>query len=370
MHEAEPTPAAIVSGQKQTLRHAIEGASIQVFSDGPRKGFGIIYPAKKRNGCQHHHAEPEKTRFSNLFQIDSDDPLQDVADRDVLGFYLKELGNKPLLTADQEIDLANRIELGKDTDDPKLLNDAWEARKKFILANTRLVVSIARHYVSRGLPFTDLIQEGNIGLMRAVAKFDPERGNRFSTYATHWIRQAVRRAIADSGRTIRIPVHMYEYIGTMLGVRARLKNELGREATPEELADKMNLSVKRVLKIMKAEKRLTFSLDELMDDEDERSETLVDILEDPNAVSPEKAAGDTQLRAFIFEFLGECRLSQRDQYVIRKRYGLEDGEGHTLEEIGDELGLTRERVRQIVENALGRLRRHAGDRGLHEFLKD
>ncbi len=264
---------------------------------------------------------------------------------DSVQIYLKEIGRTPLLTSDQEKELAKRLERG----DP-------EAKNEFIRANLRLVVSIAKRYVNRtpNLSILDLIQEGNIGLARAVDKFDYRRGFKFSTYATWWIRQAITRALADQSRTIRIPVHMVETISKYSQAKRRLTQELGRDPLPEEIAIEMNLPIEKVHHIQKISQDVV-SLESPVGDDDEDS-TLSEFIPDEKNLSPSQIASQTLLKEQIEEILVD--LTPREQKILQMRFGLEDGVTHTLEEVGKEFGVTRERIRQIEAKALARIKVH------------
>ena len=267
--------------------------------------------------------------------------LKEIAN-DSVRMYLSEIGRVELLTADEEIDLANRIEKG----DPV-------AKQKLAEANLRLVVSIAKKYIGRGLSFLDLIQEGNIGLFRAVEKFDPKRGFKFSTYATWWIRQAITRAIADQARTIRIPVHMVETINKLTHTQRRLLQEFGREPTVEELASEMDMDVKKVRHILKISQDIV-SLEAPVGAEEDSK--LGDFIEDDEAISPNDSTNRQIMKENIHYMLRY--LTPREQKIIRMRFGLDDGIGHTLEEVGKEFGVTRERIRQIEAKILQKMRDH------------
>ena len=263
--------------------------------------------------------------------IDDVDVLEGVSTEDPVRMYLKEIGNVPLLTTEQEVELAKRVEAGDE-----------EAKKQLTEANLRLVVSIAKKYVGRGMPFLDLIQEGNMGLMKAVDKFDYTKGYKFSTYATWWIRQAITRGIADTGRTIRVPVHMVETINKTLRMTRTLLQELGREPTPEEVAERLNVSVSRVREVLKIS-RDPVSLDTPIGEEDDSH--LGDFIEDDSALSPADSAAFSMLRAELATALES--LTDRERQVVKLRFGLEDGRARTLEEVGKEFNVTRERIRQI-----------------------
>ena len=271
---------------------------------------------------------------------------------DPVRMYLKEIGKVPLLTAEEEIELARRMEEG----DPN-------AKKRLAEANLRLVVSIAKRYVGRGMLFLDLIQEGNLGLIKAVEKFDYTKGYKFSTYATWWIRQAITRAIADQARTIRIPVHMVETINKLIRVSRQLLQELGREPSPEEIAEKMDLSVERVREILKISQEPVSMETPIGEEEDSH---LGDFIEDDKVPVPAEAAAFTLLKEQLDEVLST--LTEREQKVLRLRFGLEDGKARTLEEVGKEFKVTRERIRQIEAKALRKLRHPSRSRKLKDYL--
>ena len=284
--------------------------------------------------------------------IDDVDVLEGVSTEDPVRMYLKEIGNVPLLTTEQEVELAKRVEAGDE-----------EAKKQLTEANLRLVVSIAKKYVGRGMPFLDLIQEGNMGLMKAVDKFDYTKGYKFSTYATWWIRQAITRGIADTGRTIRVPVHMVETINKTLRMTRTLLQELGREPTPEEVAERLNVSVSRVREVLKIS-RDPVSLDTPIGEEDDSH--LGDFIEDDSALSPADSAAFSMLRAELATALES--LTDRERQAVKLRFGLEDGRARTLEEVGKEFNVTRERIRQIEAKALRKLRHPSRSKRLKDFL--
>jgi len=275
--------------------------------------------------------------------ISIDDPVR---------MYLKEIGKVPLLSSEEEIELAERMENGDE-----------EAKKKLAEANLRLVVSIAKKYVGRGMLFLDLIQEGNLGLIKAVEKFDYRKGFKFSTYATWWIRQAITRAIADQARTIRIPVHMVETINKLIRVSRQLLQELGREPSPEEIAERMELPVERVMEIMKISQE-PVSLETPIGEEDDSH--LGDFIQDDNIATPAEAAAYTLLKEQLIEVLET--LQERERRVLCLRFGLEDGRSRTLEEVGKEFNVTRERIRQIEAKALRKLRHPSRSRKLKDYL--
>jgi RNA polymerase primary sigma factor len=305
--------------------------------------------------------------------------LATVETDDTVGLYLKETGHVPLLTAQEEVELAKRIERGKraarqlsaDGREPRrrarlqaLIAEGQAAEERLITSNTRLVVSVAKKYIGRGLPFLDLIQEGNFGLLRATRKFDYRRGNKFSTYATWWIRQAVTRALADQSHTIRIPVHMGDQINRFLRTSHRLTQELGREPSNEELVEALGVSLKKVEQMIQAV-RQPLSL-EMPTDEDQDSE-LGEFIEDPNAIAPAEAASQTLLQEQLQEILQT--LPPREVRILQLRYRLDGGEAYTLEQVGKKMGITRERVRQIEAQALSRLRHPTYSRRLKDYLK-
>ena len=289
-------------------------------------------------------AEVEKIDLSVPDGVSIEDPVR---------MYLKEIGKVPLLSAEEEIELAKRMELGDQ-----------EAKKRLAEANLRLVVSIAKRYVGRGMLFLDLIQEGNLGLIKAVEKFDYRKGYKFSTYATWWIRQAITRAIADQARTIRIPVHMVETINKLIRVSRQLLQELGREPTPEEIAAEMNMPVDRVREILKISQE-PVSLETPIGEEEDSH--LGDFIQDDNVPVPADAAAFTLLKEQLEEVLGT--LTEREQKVLTLRFGLEDGRARTLEEVGKEFNVTRERIRQIEAKALRKLRHPSRSRKLKDYLE-
>ena len=297
---------------------------------------------------------------------------------DTIGLYLKEISQVPLLTQPEEVSLAKRMERGKKADKDlksdglnrerrkelrRLVEDGIAAREHLIRANSRLVISVAKKYISRGVPFLDLIQEGNIGLIRAANKFNYRLGHKFSTYATWWIRQAVTRAISDQSRTIRVPVHMGDQISRLLRASHRLTQELGRRPASEELAEELDIPLRKVKQMLKVSLR-PLSLDMPTDEEEESS--LGDFIEDNDALAPPEAVSDSILRDMIQDILQD--LPPREVRILQLRYGLVDGETYTLEEVGKKLGVTRERVRQIEAQALSRLRHPTHSRRLRDFL--
>lgn len=297
--------------------------------------------------------EIEEEEEEDLEKIDLSVP-EGVGLEDPVRMYLKEIGKVPLLTTDEEIDLAQRMEEGDEA-----------AKKKLAEANLRLVVSIAKRYVGRGMLFLDLIQEGNLGLIKAVEKFDYRKGYKFSTYATWWIRQAITRAIADQARTIRIPVHMVETINRLIRAQRQLVQELGREPTPEELSEVLKLPVERVREIQKISQE-PVSLETPIGEEEDSH--LGDFIQDDNVPVPAEAAAYTLLKEQLVEVLGT--LGEREQRVLRLRFGLDDGRARTLEEVGKEFQVTRERIRQIEAKALRKLRHPSRSRKLKDYLEE
>ena len=305
--------------------------------------------------------EPEDIPFDDMDdgeveQIDISIP-EGVSIEDPVRMYLKEIGKVPLLSAEEEIELAKLMEKGGP--------EGERAKKKLAEANLRLVVSIAKRYVGRGMLFLDLIQEGNLGLIKAVEKFDYQKGYKFSTYATWWIRQAITRAIADQARTIRIPVHMVETINKLVRVQRQLLQELGREPSPEEISKEMNMPVERVREILKISQE-PVSLETPIGEEDDSH--LGDFIQDENVPVPADAAAFTLLKEQLVEVLDT--LTDREQKVLRLRFGLDDGRARTLEEVGKEFNVTRERIRQIEAKALRKLRHPSRSRKLKDFLEE
>ncbi|NLF13848.1 MAG: RNA polymerase sigma factor RpoD [Anaerolineaceae bacterium] len=321
----------------------------------------------------------EKREAETVENVAADIDLSAIDIDDSISLYLKEIGRIPLLTAEQEVSLAKRMEAGRNAkrrmskngelslDERDRLRstirDGQAAQEHLIKANSRLVVSVAKKYVGRGVPFLDLIQEGNIGLIRAVKKFDYRRGYKFSTYATWWIRQAVTRAIADQGRTIRVPVHMYEQINRLARVSRQLVQELGRDPTVEQIAEELGVSPKKVERTIKVSQR-PLSLEMPVGEEDDSF--LGDFIEDSEAPSPTDQASQQLLRDQIEDIFGS--LTPREVRILQLRFGLVDGYSYTLEEVGKKFGVTRERIRQIEAQALGRLRHPSRSRKLRDFL--
>lgn len=287
--------------------------------------------------------------------LNSGQYFDDISD-DSVRLHLREIGKIPLLSSEEELALAQRVVAG----DKK-------AKDKMAEANMRLVVSIAKRYSGRGLDFLDLIQEGHTGLLRAVEKFDPDKGFKFSTYATWWIRQAITRAIADQARTIRIPVHMVETINKLLRTQRRMTQELNREPTIEELAKELEMEPEKVEYVIKIKQDIS-SLDAGVgrDGEDEDS-VLGDFIEDEDSATPEESASNQLLKEQVQAVLST--LSEREQKIVKMRFGLENGKSHTLEEVGQEFAVTRERIRQIEAKALAKLRKHKDAKKLYEYLQ-
>jgi RNA polymerase primary sigma factor len=324
-------------------------------------------------------AEEEESEEESKRRISFDDNyLANIDTDDMIGLYLKEVGRVPLLTAPEEVELAQRIERGRLAREElargnvgvrrrdslrMMIEDGGRAREHLITANSRLVISVAKKYMGRGVPFLDLIQEGNIGLIRAAKKFDYRRGHKFSTYATWWIRQAVTRAIADQGRTIRVPVHMGDQINKLLRTQHQLTQVLGRDPTVEELAHALDVPPKKVENMIQVARR-PLSLETPTDDEEDS--VLGDFIQDFEAPAPDDTATYNLLRGHLDEVLDS--LPPREVRILQLRYGLLDGQAYTLEEVGRKMGVTRERVRQIEAQALSRLRHPAIRRKLREYL--
>lgn len=304
--------------------------------------------------------EPAADDLEDEEEEDDEDVLNqgqyfDDASDDSVRLYLREIGKIPLLNAEEELALAQRVVAGEK-----------KAKDKMAEANMRLVVSIAKRYSGRGLDFLDLIQEGNTGLLRAVEKFDPDKGFKFSTYATWWIRQAITRAIADQARTIRIPVHMVETINKLLRTQRRMTQELNREPTIEELGKELEMEPEKVEYVIKIKQDIT-SLDAGVGrDGDDEDSILLDFIEDEDSTTPEESAASQLLKEQVQSVLSS--LSDREQKIVKMRFGLENGKSHTLEEVGQEFAVTRERIRQIEAKALAKLRKHKDAKKLHEYL--
>ena len=312
-----------------------------------KQGVDVLNTSEEDNDDNYIDDDAEEVEL-----IDDTDILEGVSLEDPVRMYLKEIGNIPLLTAEEEVFLAQRIEKGDE-----------QARKQLIEANLRLVVSIAKKYVGRGMSFLDLIQEGNMGLMKAVEKFDYKKGNKFSTYSTWWIRQAITRGIADTAKTIRVPVHMVENINRYKKAVSVLVRQNGHDPTVKEIADEMGVSEERVKEIQSVALD-TISLETPIGDESESR--LGDFIQDENVTSPEEHIGNTMLREHLESALST--LNPREEKVLRMRFGFNDGHARTLEECGKELGVTRERVRQIEAKALRKLRHPTRSKPLKDFL--
>lgn len=332
----------------------------EYFSDmelGPDK-IELIFEYLESNGVDiltiTEEDEDEEVPFEEVETEEIDISVPDgISIEDPVRMYLKEIGKVPLLSAEEEIELAKRME-----------NNDEAAKKKLAEANLRLVVSIAKRYVGRGMLFLDLIQEGNLGLIKAVEKFDYTKGYKFSTYATWWIRQAITRAIADQARTIRIPVHMVETINKLIRVQRQLLQELGREPLPEEIAEEMNMPVERVREILKISQE-PVSLETPIGEEEDSH--LGDFIQDENVPVPAEAAAFTLLKEQLVEVLDT--LTDREKKVLTLRFGLDDGRARTLEEVGKEFNVTRERIRQIEAKALRKLRHPSRSRKLKDYLE-
>lgn len=324
--------------------------------------------------------EEEEEDRKTAGQVKSLDDLAHIDTDDTIGLYLKEVSRVPLLTAEQEVELSQRIERGRMSREElargnvknrrhfslrHLIEDGWTAREHLITANSRLVISVAKKYMGRGVPFLDLIQEGNIGLIRATKKFDYRRGHKFSTYATWWIRQAVTRAIADQGRTIRVPVHMGDQINKLLRVQHHLTQRLGRDPAVEELAISLDVTPKKIENMIQVARR-PLSLETPTDDEEDS--VLGDFIEDNEEPPPDDSATYHILREHLDSVL--TGLPPREVRILQLRYGLLDGQAYTLEEVGRKMGVTRERVRQIEAQALSRLRHPTIRHKLRDYLGD
>lgn len=369
----KPAPAEDLQGKKAELiakakkdGHISQRDIFEQIPDEPANTelLDSLYTELADSSIEITAVEPDETTFTDEWAIEeSEEEVADTAatvylDDDVaddsVRLYLREIGKIPLLTAEEELALAKRVVAGDK-----------DAKDKMAEANMRLVVSIAKRYVGRGLDLLDLIQEGNTGLLRAVEKFDPDKGFKFSTYATWWIRQAITRAIADQARTIRIPVHMVETINKLLRTQRRLTQELNREPTNEEIAQAMEIDVDKVEHIMKIKQDIS-SLDASIRDDEEDS-VLADFIEDEDTISPEESATSQLLKEQVKDMLGA--LTEREQKILKLRFGLEDGKSHTLEEVGQEFSVTRERIRQIEAKALAKLRKHRDAKKLHDYIK-
>ena len=340
-------------------------------------GIAVMEESIPRGPSEEELAEEEVEEETPDLSVD-DNYLANIDTDDTIGLYLKEVGRVPLLTAEEEVELAQRIERGRLAREElargnvnprrrkelqRLIEDGWAAREHLITANSRLVISVAKKYMGRGVPFLDLIQEGNIGLIRAAKKFDYRRGHKFSTYATWWIRQAVTRAIADQGRTIRVPVHMGDQINKLLRVQHQLTQRLGRDPSVEELAGALDVTPQKVENMIQVARR-PLSLETPTDDEEDS--VLGDFIQDEEVAAPDDTATYNLLREHLDSVLNG--LPPREVRILQLRYGLLDGQAYTLEEVGRKMGVTRERVRQIEAQALSRLRHPAIRRKLREYL--
>jgi RNA polymerase primary sigma factor len=391
-HEATPRPAAL--SPEAALEHLLNLGRTQGYvtyddvlqvmpeAESNMDQLEDTFAALFEQGIEVGQAKEEEPADVMEADVDvSEDESFDLSQIEIddsISLYLKEIGRVPLLTAEEEVSLAKRMEKGRDSRKNLTLGiDDWDERERLlglvrdgqaaqehlIKANSRLVVSVAKKYVGRGVPFLDLIQEGNIGLIRAVKKFDYRRGYKFSTYATWWIRQAVTRAIADQGRTIRVPVHMYEQINRLTRTSRQLVQELGRDPTTEEIADELGVTPRKVEHIMRVSQR-PLSLE--MPVGEEEDSYLGDFIEDEDADAPGDAAGQQLLREVIDEIFQS--LTPREVRILQLRFGLVDGYCYTLEEVGKKFGVTRERIRQIEAQALSRLRHPSRSRKLRDYL--
>ena len=359
---------------------------IEVFPDtsGDMERLSVLLVTLRNRGVDIVDADDQSTSEFTLeaaSDMDKDQRLDDSISRDdTIGMYLKEMSRVPLLTAEEELDLAIRIEMGRQAEQKKnnltgrqaaskrrqlnaIIDDGQRAREHLIKANTRLVVSVAKRYMGSRVAFLDLIQEGNLGLIKAIKKYDYKRGFRFSTYATWWIRQTITRAISDQSRTIRIPVHMTDRIRQIYKANHQLEQKLGRQPTIEELAEKVDMSVAKVQWIMKVS-WLPLSLESPVGDEDDSE--LGHFIEDEDSPTPLQSAYQSMLKDKMEEILSS--LSPREARVLSLRYGLDDGTTYTLEEVGQKFGLTRERIRQIEGRALRQLRHPKRARQLKDYL--
>ncbi len=374
--DLSPSPAAAATTEAPAISIPIPlivPVSAPEAPAAPESAAATAPAAKSRRAPRGAHASGDNVRPDRVGEGGVSDPVR---------MYLKEIGKVPLLTGPQEVNLAQRIEKGllaseaiegainglspEEKDElSATVVDGHRAKRQLIEANLRLVVSIAKRYVGRGMLLLDLIQEGNLGLMRAVEKFDYTKGFKFSTYATWWIRQAITRAIADQARTIRIPVHMVETINKVTRVQRQMLQELGREPTVEELGEKLGMPAERVREIQRISQE-PVSLEAPVGDEDDS--LLGDFVEDPGAIAPADAAARALLTEAVEEALEQ--LSDRERRVVRLRFGLDDGQLHTLEEVGKEFGVTRERIRQIESKTLAKLRHPTRSQRLRDYLDE
>jgi len=387
LHTVELTPEVLTE-----LINRVSAEGVELVADEDEDLTVEVTPGRAARAPRKNAGPKSETRRSTSSRRTTSNGESGGSAEDPVHTYLKEIGRVPLLSAELEVEIAQRIEEGNEaaarieahelvaagegperdlldaetlTLERRLVRRGQKAKDELIEANLRLVVSIAKRYRNRGLAFLDLIQEGNLGLMRAVDKFDHTKGFKFSTYATWWIRQAITRAIADQARTIRIPVHMVETINKVVWAQRQLLQELGREPTIEEVAARVELPIERVREILRINQD-TVSLEQPVGDEDDFN--LSDLIEDRGAVVPDDAATRSLLDAAVREALGH--LSEREQDVVRLRFGLDDGKIRTLEEVGREFGVTRERVRQIESKTLAKLRRPDAAYLLRDYLEE
>ncbi|MGB8215455.1 MAG: sigma-70 family RNA polymerase sigma factor [Anaerolineales bacterium] len=350
----------------------------EAFSALLSAGVAFVEDAPSGEPSENEGAAAEEGEAGPAPEMAPDDYLAGIDTTDSIGLYLKEVSQVALLTAKEEVELAQRIERGRSAREElargqvapgrrlelhQSIEDGWSAREHLITANSRLVISVAKKYMGRGVPFLDLIQEGNIGLIRSTKKFDYQRGNKFSTYATWWIRQAVTRAIADQGRTIRVPVHMGDQINKLYRIQHQLTQRLGREPSMEEMAEALEVPPQKVEEIIEIARR-PLSLELPTGDEDDS--VLGDFIEDDQIAPPDEAATYNLLQDSLREALNG--LPAREVRILQLRYGLLDGQPYTLEEVGRKVGVTRERVRQIEAQALNRLRHPSVRHKLHDYL--
>ena len=352
----------------------------EAFSALLSAGVAFVEDAPASEPPENELVAVEETEAGPEPELSLDDQLANIDPSDTIGLYLKEVGQVPLLTGSEEIELVQCIEHGRTAREElargkvsprrrielrQFVEDGWSAREHLITANSRLVISVAKKYMGRGVLFLDLIQEGNIGLMRATMRFDYHRGYKFSTYATWWIRQAVTRANADQGRTIRVPVHMSDRINKLLRVQYQLTQRLGREPTIEEMAEALDVPPKQIENLIQTARR-PLSLETPIGDEEDS--VLGDFIEDDETAPPDETATYNLLRENLREVLNE--LPPREARILQLRYGLLDGQACTLSEVGQKMGVTRERVRQLEAQALNRLRHPPIRRKLHDYLSD
>ncbi|MFH1084283.1 MAG: sigma-70 family RNA polymerase sigma factor [Chloroflexota bacterium] len=344
-----------------------------------KEGIQVLYDEEKKEGEEETPEEPEEAEIRSDSEPVIETPLSEISSDDTISLYLKEMARVPLLTAEQEVSLAREYEEGRNAqgalshksrlsrDEVERLRDVMArgegARAHLIRANTRLVVSIAKRYLGQGVPFLDLIQEGNLGLIKAVEKFDYRRGHRFSTYATWWIRQAITRALADQGRVIRLPVHLSDRIRKVYQVAQQLEQDWGRQPSPEEIAQELSLPPQKVQWMLKVSQR-PLSLEKPVGEEEDSE--LGSFIPDEEAPTPSDSAYQNLLQDKLNDIL--TSLTPREARILRLRFGLYDGRSYTLEEVGQKFGLTRERIRQIEHEALDRLRHPSRSRQLRDYL--